>query len=42
MNIAIHSGFSDEDVEEAISRKISENYARLISRDAVPACQEEE
>lgn len=41
MNLAIHSGFSDEEVEEAISKKISENYARLISKDCV-ACQEEE
>lgn len=40
MNLAIHSGFSDDEVEEAISRKISENYARLISKNA--ACQKEE
>ena len=39
MNIAIHSGFSDEDIEEAISNKISENYARLINN---KTCQKEE
>lgn len=29
MNIAIHSGFTAEAIEGAISRKISENYERL-------------
>ena len=39
MNIAIRSGFSDEDIEEAISNKISENYARLINN---KTCKKEE
>ena len=29
MNIAIHSGFTAEEMEEAISNKIKENYERL-------------
>ena len=29
MNMAIHSGFTAEQMEEAISSKIKENYARL-------------
>ena len=29
MNISIHSGFSAEDIENAIESKIKENYARL-------------
>ena len=29
MNIAIHSGFTADDIEEAISNKIKENYNRL-------------
>ena len=32
MNIAIHSGFSAEDIEVAISNKIKENYDRLNIR----------
>ena len=29
MNIAIHSGYTAETIESAISRKISENYKRI-------------
>ena len=29
MNISIHSGFTAEDIEKAISNKIKENYERL-------------
>ena len=29
MNISIHSGFTAEDIERAISNKIKENYERL-------------
>lgn len=29
INIAIHSGFSSDEIEEAISKKINENYERL-------------
>ena len=29
MNIAIHSGFTADEMEEAISNKIKENYERL-------------
>lgn len=29
INISIHSGFTAEDIEKAISRKINENYKRL-------------
>ena len=29
MNIAIHSGFTADEIEEAISNKIKENYERL-------------
>ena len=29
MNIAIHSGFSADDIEKAVSHKINENYKRL-------------
>ena len=30
MNIAIHSGFSADDIEKAISSKINENFERLL------------
>lgn len=30
MNIAIHSGFTVNDVEDAISTKIAENFSRLV------------
>ena len=32
INIAIHSGFTAEDIEKAISNKIKENYERLCQR----------
>lgn len=32
INIAIHSGFSAETIEMAISKKINENYERLYQR----------
>lgn len=30
MNIAIHSGFTADDIEKAISNKIDENFKRLL------------
>lgn len=32
MNIAIHSGFTAETIEQAIAHKIEENYERLYQR----------
>ena len=32
MNIAIHSGFTGAEVEQAISKKIDENYQRFASK----------
>lgn len=32
MNIAIHSGFTAETIEQAIARKIDENYERFYHR----------
>lgn len=32
MNIAIHSGFSSEDIENAIANKVKKNFERLESK----------
>ena len=35
MNIAIHSGFTAEEIEKAISNKIDENYKRLMKEGVI-------